>query len=99
MFKVNVIGTQSEITSLIGDIALYNGKPAVHAHINLAAEDGTVHGGHLLEAHVRPTLEVILVESPQHLQRKTDAERALVLIEAQRGADAAGDQPRSADAA
>jgi hypothetical protein len=27
-----------------------------------------------LEAHVRPTLEVVLVKSPEHLQRKTDEE-------------------------
>jgi predicted DNA-binding protein with PD1-like motif len=34
----------------------------------------------LLEAYVRPTLEVILVESPQHLQRKTDPETGLALL-------------------
>ena len=42
--------------------------------------NGTAHGGHLMEAHVRPTLEVILVESPQHLRRQTDAESGLALI-------------------
>src|SRR5579862_9812447 len=34
MFKVNPLNEQCEITSLIGDIALYNGKPVVHAHVN-----------------------------------------------------------------
>ncbi len=70
MFKVNVISTQSEITSLIGDIALYNGKPAVHAHINLASEDGTVRGGHLLEAFVSPTLEVIMTVEPHPMYKQ-----------------------------
>jgi predicted DNA-binding protein with PD1-like motif len=43
--------------------------------------DGTAHGGHLLEAHVWPTLEVIVVESPQYLQRKYDPATGLTLID------------------
>ncbi len=39
------------------------------------------HGGHLMEAHVRPTLEVILVESPNFLQRTMDPESGLALID------------------
>ena len=81
IFKVNVIGTQSEITSLIGDIALYNGKPAVHAHINLAAEDGTVHGGHLLEAFVSPTLEVTMTVEPAPMYKKLNPGFDIPLID------------------
>jgi predicted DNA-binding protein with PD1-like motif len=33
-----------------------------------------------MEAHVRPTLEVMLVESPAHLQRAFDPESGLALI-------------------
>jgi predicted DNA-binding protein with PD1-like motif len=33
-----------------------------------------------LEDHIRPTLEVILIESPKHLQRKMDEETGLALI-------------------
>ena len=40
-------------------------------------------GGHLMEGHVRPTLEVILTESPRHLQRKFDPESGLALIDLQ----------------
>jgi len=68
------------VLSLAGDIALDEGKPQVHAHVVVGKSDGTAHGGHLLEAHVRPTLEVILVESPQHVQRQTDRESGLALI-------------------
>jgi hypothetical protein len=39
------------------------------AHVVLGKRDGTAHGGHLPEAHVRPTLEVIISEAPRHLQR------------------------------
>ncbi|RYY34216.1 MAG: DUF296 domain-containing protein, partial [Sphingobacteriaceae bacterium] len=38
MFKVIPITEPAEITSLVGDIAVYNDKPAVHAHINLATQ-------------------------------------------------------------
>ncbi len=67
--------------SLVGDVALTTkGQPKVHAHVVVGQSDGTAHGGHLLEAHVRPTLEVILTESPQHLQRVHDPETGLALI-------------------
>lgn len=75
-----VLDEQVELVSLIGDIALKDGKPQVHAHIVVARRDGTAHGGHLLEAHVRPTCEVILTESPKHLQKEMDAESGLALI-------------------
>ena len=71
---------QVEVLSLVGDIALDQGEPKVHAHVVVGKADGTAHGGHLLKAHVRPTLEVILVEAPQHLQRKPDKESGLALL-------------------
>lgn len=74
---------QVEVVSLIGDIALdEKGGPALHAHTVLGRADGTTLGGHLLEARVRPTLEVVLTESPAHLRRRKDAESGLALIQA-----------------
>src|ERR1700685_3259212 len=49
---------QIEVLSLIGDIALKDSRPVVHAHLIVGKRDGTAHGGHLIEAYVRPTLEV-----------------------------------------
>jgi uncharacterized protein len=74
------IHEQVEVLSLVGDIALERDEPKVHAHVVVGKRDGTAHGGHLLEARVWPTLELILVESPQHLQRKVDKETGLALI-------------------
>lgn len=74
------LSEQLELLSLIGDIALDKGKPAVHAHVVVGRKDGSAHGGHLLEAIVRPTCEVILVESPVHLQKHLDPESGLALI-------------------
>ena len=72
---------QVEVLSLVGDVALKpDGSPQLHAHVVVGRPDGTTRGGHLLEAHVRPTLEVVLVESPVHLQRQHDPESGLALI-------------------
>ena len=75
------INEQVEVLSLIGNIALSNGEPKVHAHVVVGKADGTAHGGHLIEAHVRPTLEVFLVESPERLVRKIDDQTGLPLID------------------
>jgi predicted DNA-binding protein with PD1-like motif len=53
---------QLELLSMIGDIALKDGQPQVHAHIVVGKSDGTAHGGHLLETRVRPPCEVVLTE-------------------------------------
>ena len=79
-YKRIPIDEQVKVLSLVGDVALDGGEPKVHAHVVVGKADGTAHGGHLLEARVWPTLEVILVESPQHLQRKLDKETGLALI-------------------
>jgi hypothetical protein len=73
---------QVEVLSLLGNVALHQGRPKVHAHVVVGKRDGTAHGGHLLEAHVRPTLEVIVVESPKHLERHTDERTGLALLKA-----------------
>jgi predicted DNA-binding protein with PD1-like motif len=74
------IAEQVEVLNLTGNVALNDGEPKLHPHIVLGKRDGTAHGGHLLEGHVRPTLEVIVTESPAHLQRRSDPETGLALI-------------------
>jgi predicted DNA-binding protein with PD1-like motif len=72
---------QVEVLSLVGNIALApDGGPKIHAHVVVGTSDGAAHGGHLLEGHVRPTLEVVIVESPRRLQRTVDPETGLALI-------------------
>jgi predicted DNA-binding protein with PD1-like motif len=71
---------QVELLSLIGDVALKDGKPVVHAHAVIGKKDGTAYGGHLLEAHIRPTCEVVLTESPTPLQKFIDLESGLAVI-------------------
>ena len=75
------IREQVEVASLIGDIAQApSGEPTLHIHLVVGKCDGTAMAGHLGEAHVRPTLEVILTESPAHLRKVKDEETGLALI-------------------
>ena len=79
-YKRIPVAEQVEVLSLLGDVAEADGKPALHIHAVLGKSDGSVVGGHLLEGHVRPTLEVILTRPPAHLRKKKDPETGLALI-------------------
>ncbi len=72
---------QVEVASLNGDVAIApDGGRALHMHAVLGQRDGRALAGHLLEAHVRPTLEVVLTELPAHLCKRHDPESGLALI-------------------
>ena len=66
--------------TLVGNITLDEGEPKVHAHVVLGCADGATRGGHPLEGRARPTLELILSESPVQLRRRYDAASGLALI-------------------
>jgi uncharacterized protein len=75
------VNEQVEVASLLGDIALSpDGKPALHLHIVVGRRDGTALAGHLGKAHVRPTLETVLIEQPAHLRKVYDPDSGLALI-------------------
>lgn len=72
---------QVEVASLIGDVAEGpDGKPSLHIHLVIGKRDGTAMAGHLAEAHVRPTLEVVITENPAHLRKVKDKDSGLPLI-------------------
>ena len=59
-YKRIPVREQVEVASLIGDVAEGpDGKPSLHIHLVVGRHDGSAMAGHLAEAHVRPTLEVI----------------------------------------
>jgi uncharacterized protein len=75
------IREQVEVASMMGDVAQApSGEPALHVHMVAGKRDGTAVAGHLARAHVRPTLEVIINESPAHLRKKKDPDSGLPLI-------------------
>jgi uncharacterized protein len=75
---------QVEVASLIGDIAQApSGEPSLHIHLVVGKRDGSAAAGHLGDGHVRPTLELVVVESPTFLRKKKDPETGLALIRPQ----------------
>lgn len=81
MYKQILVEGQAEVAAMIGDIALYKDKPVVHTHMVLALPDGSTRGGHVLEAHVNPTLEVMLTVEPVAMRKRLDPETDLALID------------------
>ena len=76
------VDEQVEVASLVGDVALDpEARPALHIHLVVGKRDGSAMAGHLGQAHVRPTLEVIINESPAYLQKSLDAATGLPLIQ------------------
>lgn len=81
-YNVNPVDEQVEVLSFIGNIAEgEDGEPKLHAHVVLGRHDASTRGGHLIEAIVRPTLELVIVESPEHLQRGHDEKTGLILLQ------------------
>lgn len=78
------IHEQVEVLSLIGDVAELKGKPSVHAHVCVGKHDGSAHGGHLQQGYVRPTLELVINESPAHLRKSFRTEFGIALIDLDR---------------
>ena len=80
-YKKIPVDEQVEVLSLLGDVAVGDQGPTLHLHAVLGKGDGSVVGGHLIEAYVRPTLEVILIQPPSYLRKRKDPETGLALIE------------------
>ena len=84
-YKRIPINEQVELMSLVGNVARDNqGQPKVHAHVVVGKSDGTAHGGHLLDAYVRPTLEVLVIESARQMYRTTRPDLGLALLDLER---------------
>jgi uncharacterized protein len=78
----NEVNEQVEVASLLGDVALApSGEPSIHVHLVVGRRDGSAMAGHLGTGQVRPTLELVVTESPAHLRKVKDATTGLALIE------------------
>jgi predicted DNA-binding protein with PD1-like motif len=81
-YRKIVIGEQCEVLSAIGDVAIGDdGRASLHVHVVLGLSDGATRGGHLLAGTVRPTLEVILTDTPSHLRRRKRSGLGIALID------------------
>ena len=79
-YRRNQVNEQVELLSLIGDLAVNGGRTVVHAHAVVALSDGSVRGGHLLEAYASPTTEVFVTTSWVTLYKQFDSRSGLDLL-------------------
>ena len=76
------VDEQCEVLSALGDIAAgEDGMPSLHVNVVLGLSDGSCKGGHLLEAHVNPTLEVIVTEAPKGFRRRKREDMGVALVD------------------
>jgi uncharacterized protein len=77
------VNEQVEVASLTGDVTLSHAdhSRSIHIHLVVGRRDGSALAGHLLEGHVRPTLELVLTESPTYLRKSIDPTSGLPLID------------------
>jgi uncharacterized protein len=83
-FRHIPVDEPSEVLSLIGDVAEGKDGPSMNLHVVLGLSDGTTRGGHLIEGHVFPTLEVVLREAPAELRRVMHPDIGVALIDLDR---------------
>ena len=69
-----------ELLSLNGDITWEKGEPIIHLHAVLGMQDGSVIGGHLLNAIVGVTGELFIHKIGKRLEREMVEEFGLSLI-------------------
>jgi len=81
MYHILPVKSQAETISFIGNIALYNDQPVVHIHMAVSQSDGTVKGGHLFQAIVWPTLEIVVTVEPIAISKTKEADTGFALID------------------
>lgn len=64
-----------------GDAGGADGGPHLHIHCVVGLRDATTRGGHLIQGIVQPTMELIIEESPVHMNRGMDNTSGLVLLQ------------------
>ena len=69
-----------EIVSLLGNSCIFDGKEYIHAHIIVGDSEMKTYGGHLKEAVVGPTCEIIFEEIDGEIGREYSEEIGLNLF-------------------
>jgi hypothetical protein len=72
---------EMELAALVGNVSMLGGKHLVHAHAVFARNTMVCVAGHLVEAKVGATCELILTRLEAKLVRKHDAKVGLNLLD------------------
>jgi len=79
-YRNELVDEPVEVLSMLGNITHgEDGERIVHAHLTVGFADYTTRGGHLVDATVGPTLEVIVQTGPLTVQRRHDSDTGLQL--------------------
>ena len=76
-YKTKLFEGMFEITSLVGNVTRKDKEVYLHIHINFGDEEGLVKGGHLVQARISATSEIILRVIEGNVGRKLNAEIGL----------------------
>lgn len=79
-YQTQTIPDVCELVSLVGNVALVDGAPFIHAHVSLGDRDLKLVGGHLVRATVAVTVEIFIDPSDHQLERAHDPEVKLNLL-------------------
>lgn len=61
-YDEHAVSEPTELLSLQGNFSIKDGKPFAHCHVVLGREDGSVCGGHLMNATVNETNEIVIMK-------------------------------------
>ena len=71
----------AEIVSLWGTISQKDGKPYLHIHMSAADGSGKVYGGHLNEAYISVTCEMVITLIDGHADHRLSEETGLNILD------------------
>jgi len=80
-YQTLLIREPCEIVSLHGNVSRLEGKPFLHCHAALADRTFGVRGGHLREAVVSATCEIVLTRFFEEFGRRKDEATGLYLLD------------------
>ncbi len=72
--------SEYEFTSLVGNISYFKNQIVVHAHATITDRKFNAFGGHVFEAFIPATCEIIILSVTKKIKRKKDKTTGLNLL-------------------
>jgi predicted DNA-binding protein with PD1-like motif len=79
-YQRQTFADEAELINLTGNMSWHEGKPVVHSHAALGNDKFEAYGGHLFEARVAVTVEIVITIFDQRVERKFDPNIGLNLL-------------------
>lgn len=78
-YKEKMLSGIFELTSLVGNVGVFEDEALVHIHVSLSDEEMRAFGGHLVKGNVSATAEITLTVFESDLRKSHDDEIGLKL--------------------